>query len=70
MAVDSLDRVVIGSFSNIGSNGAFALQGDGLPYPVQLGASKAILQYGLKLRENADLGQRLAALEAQMIGEA
>jgi hypothetical protein len=44
------------------------LQGDGHPYPVQLGASKAILEYGLKLRENADLGQRLAVLEAQMVG--
>jgi hypothetical protein len=46
------------------------LLGDGHPFAVQLGAAKAILEYGLKLRENADLGQRLAALEAQMIGGA
>lgn len=42
------------------------LQGNGVPHAVQLGAAKAIVELGAKLRENAELFARVAALEAQL----
>ena len=43
-----------------------ALQGASTPAAVRLGAARAVLEIGIKLREVADLDQRLAALEEQM----
>jgi hypothetical protein len=42
------------------------LQGDGVPHAVQLGAAKAIVELGAKLRESAELFARVAALEQQL----
>jgi hypothetical protein len=42
-----------------------ALQKESAPPAVRLGAARAVLELGLKLREVADLEQRIAALEAQ-----
>jgi hypothetical protein len=39
------------------------LLGTGVPPSVQLGAARAILELGTRLRETVDLEQRLAALE-------
>ena len=37
---------------------------EGTPPAVRLGAARAVLEIGLKVREAADVEQRLAALEA------
>jgi hypothetical protein len=42
------------------------LQGDGVPYAVQLGAAKAIVELSAKARESADLSERVAAIESQL----
>lgn len=42
------------------------LQGDGVPHAVQLGAAKAIVELGAKLRESAELFARVAALEQHL----
>jgi len=41
------------------------LQKPPAPAAVRLGAARAVLELGVKLRETAELEQRLAALEAQ-----
>jgi hypothetical protein len=41
-----------------------ALQKDTVPAAVRLGAARAILELGVKLRETAELQERIAALEA------
>jgi hypothetical protein len=43
-----------------------ALQQATIPHAVRLGAARAVLEMGLKLREAADLEQRLGALEQLM----
>ena len=43
-----------------------ALQQTSIPPAVRLGAARAVLEMGIKLREDADLEQRVAALEEQM----
>jgi hypothetical protein len=43
-----------------------ALQQANVPAAVRLGAARAVLEIGLKLREAADLEQRLGALELLM----
>jgi hypothetical protein len=43
-----------------------ALQQSSTPYPTRLGAARAILEIGVKLREVADVEERLAALEQEM----
>ena len=42
-----------------------ALQRDPTPPAVRLGAARAVLELGIKVRELADLEARIAALEAQ-----
>jgi hypothetical protein len=42
------------------------LQNAAIPAAVRLGAARAVLEIGIKLREVADLEQRLAALEQMM----
>ena len=42
-----------------------ALQRDSAPPAVRLGAARAVLELGIKVRELADLECRIAALEAQ-----
>jgi hypothetical protein len=42
-----------------------ALQKDSVPPAVRLGAARAVLEIGIKVREMADLEARIAALEAQ-----
>jgi hypothetical protein len=42
------------------------LQGEGVPHAVQLGAAKAVVELGTKMRENAELFARVAALEQQL----
>jgi hypothetical protein len=44
------------------------LQKASAPYAVRLGAARAVLELGTKLREAADLEERLAALEQQLAG--
>jgi hypothetical protein len=44
------------------------LQKASAPYAVRLGAARAVLEIGTKLREAADLKERLAALEEQLAG--
>ena len=46
------------------------LQKPAAPPPVRLGAAKAILEIGMKVREVAELEQRLQALEEQVAGDA
>jgi hypothetical protein len=46
-----------------------ALMKDGSPPPVRLGAAKAVLEMGARLREAAELERRLAALEEQLLGQ-
>ncbi len=46
-----------------------ALMKDTSPAAVRLGAAKAVLELGVRLREAAELEQRLAALEAQLLGQ-
>jgi hypothetical protein len=43
-----------------------ALQKDNVPAAVRLGAARAVLEIGVKLRESAELAERVAALEAQL----
>jgi len=43
-----------------------ALVGTGTPPATRLGAAKAGLELGMKVRETADLGPRLAALEERL----
>lgn len=42
-----------------------SLQKDATPPAVRLGAARAVLELGIKVRELADLETRIAALEAQ-----
>jgi len=42
-----------------------SLQASAIPHAVRLGAARSILEIGIKLREMANLEERLAALEAQ-----
>jgi hypothetical protein len=42
-----------------------SLQKDSVPPAVRLGAARAVLELGVKVRELADLETRIAALEAQ-----
>jgi hypothetical protein len=46
------------------------LQGAGVPYAVQLGAARSIIELGTKLRESAELSARVEAIEALMSGAA
>jgi hypothetical protein len=46
------------------------LQKPTAPPPVRLGAAKAILEIGMKVREVAELEQRLQALEEQVASNA
>jgi len=41
------------------------LQKETVPYASRLGAARAVFEIGMKLREQTDLEQRLAALEEQ-----
>jgi hypothetical protein len=43
-----------------------SLQQSTIPHAVRLGAARAILEIGVKLREVADMEERLTALEQQM----
>jgi hypothetical protein len=43
-----------------------ALQQPAIPHAVRLGAARSVLEMGFKLRESADVEQRLAALEQQL----
>jgi hypothetical protein len=43
-----------------------ALQEPSVPPPVRLGAARAVLEIGARLREATELEERLAALEAQL----
>ena len=43
-----------------------ALQRDDAPAAVRLGAARAVLEIGVKLRESADLEGRIATLETQL----
>src|SRR5258708_38941523 len=42
------------------------LQKETVPYSSRLGAARAVFEIGMKLREQNDLEQRLAAIEEQM----
>ena len=42
------------------------LQQPSIPHAVRLGAAKAAIELGIKMREVADMEERLAALEQQM----
>jgi hypothetical protein len=43
-----------------------ALLKEGMPPAVRLGAARAVLELGMKVRETAELAERVAALEAQL----
>jgi hypothetical protein len=43
-----------------------ALQDPSTPPAVRLGAARATIELGIKLRDSADLAERIAALEAQV----
>jgi hypothetical protein len=43
-----------------------SLQQPAIPHAVRLGAARSILEIGIKMREVADLEERLTALEQQM----
>lgn len=43
-----------------------AMMKDATPAPVRLGAAKAVLEIGIKLRSLAELEDRIKALEAQL----
>jgi hypothetical protein len=43
-----------------------ALQKETVPAATRLGAARAILELGVRLRETAELAERIAALEAQL----
>src|SRR5205814_9959977 len=47
-----------------GVKALLALVKEGTPPAVRLGAARALLELGMKLRQQADLEQRIAALEA------
>ena len=42
-----------------------SLQKDSVPHAVRLGAARAVLELGIKVREMVELEARIAALEAQ-----
>jgi hypothetical protein len=42
------------------------LQKTSVPHATRLGAARSILEIGMKVRENADMEERLLALEQQM----
>jgi hypothetical protein len=42
-----------------------ALQNASIPHAVRLGAARAVLELGTKLRDSVDLEERIAALEQQ-----
>ena len=42
-----------------------SLQDGSIAAPVRLGAARTVLEFGIKLRENNELAERIAALEAQ-----
>lgn len=46
-----------------------ALQKESVPAAVRLGAARAVLELGIKVREVAELEQRIAALEAQLAAD-
>jgi hypothetical protein len=46
------------------------LQGDGVPHSVQLGAARAIIDLGAKLREHLELDERVTALESRFVAKA
>jgi hypothetical protein len=50
-------------------NTLLSLQKESAPPAVRLGAARAILELGIKVREMAELENRIAALEAQLNGE-
>lgn len=43
-----------------------SLQKEAIPAPVRLGAARAVLEIGMKLREMVDLETRMAELEARL----
>ena len=43
-----------------------SLQDGAIAAPVRLGAARTVLEFGIKLRENNELVERIAALEAQV----
>jgi len=43
-----------------------ALQRDAVPPATRLGAARAVLEMGMKVRETAELEQRIAAIEEQL----
>src|SRR5262249_38049680 len=45
------------------------LLGPSIPHAVRLGAARATLELGIRMREVADTEERLAALEAQMASQ-
>ena len=45
------------------------LQGTSAPYNVRLGAARAFLEIGIRMREVADTEERLAAVEAQIASQ-
>jgi hypothetical protein len=47
-----------------------ALMQPATPPPVRLGAARAVLELGTRLRESAELEERLAALEQQVAAQA
>jgi hypothetical protein len=50
-------------------NTLLSLQKESAPPAVRLGAARAILELGIKVREMAELENRIAALEAQLNGD-
>src|SRR5437764_1112176 len=52
-----------------GVKALLALVKEGTPPAVRLGAARAVLELGLKVREAAELEQRLAALEEQLLAD-
>jgi hypothetical protein len=42
------------------------LQSEATPPAVRLGAARAVLEWGVRLRETAELHERIAAMETQM----
>jgi hypothetical protein len=68
-ARDDLVQRTSGMLTASGGEGVktlLALLKDGVPAAARLGAARALLELGLKVREAADLAQRVAALEAQL----
>ncbi len=46
-----------------------SLQASSIPHAVRLGAARSVLEIGMKLREVANMEERVAALEAQMASQ-